>query len=75
MSWLLLKLKEDFSFKTSLQCLLLTGFLSLLIFPENTSALFEAGSSVSDAQLLSSVQGEGNQKMIWIGLDIHLKPG
>jgi suppressor for copper-sensitivity B len=51
------------------------GVLSLLFFPLQASALFEAGSGVSNAKLISSVSAEGDQTTIWVGLDIDLKPG
>lgn len=64
-----------FSSKTFLNSLLLLGVLSFLLFPLGASALFEAGSLVSDVKLISAVEGVGDQKTIWVALDIHLKPG
>jgi suppressor for copper-sensitivity B len=55
--------------------LFLVAFISSLVFSQGTVALFEKAQSISDAKLISSVQGEGDQKEIWMGLDIHLKPG
>lgn len=51
------------------------GILSLVFIPSSSSALFDINSHVSDAKLLSSVQGEGNEVVIWVGLDIHMQPG
>ena len=64
-----------FFYRYSLKCLALFSLVTSLLFPIGSSALFEAGSSASNAHFVSSVLGEGNQKIIWIGLDIDLKPG
>ncbi len=51
-------------------------FLLIIFFPTESTALFEeVAQSVSEARLLSSVDGVGNEKVIWIGLDIHLDSG
>lgn len=72
---LLLQLQQKFYNKHFSKCLLLMGLLISLFFPLGASALFEAGSSVSEAKLTSSVEGVGDQITIWVDLDIHLKPG
>ncbi|MBX9620912.1 MAG: thioredoxin family protein [Alphaproteobacteria bacterium] len=69
-------LKKRITHKSFLEAaFLFLSVLSLLFFPLQSSALFEAESGVSNAKLISSVSGEGDQTIIWIGLDIDLKPG
>lgn len=75
MKWFILYSTKKFISKSLSEYLFLLGTFSLLLFPLRASALFEAGSSVSDAKLISSVEGTGDQKTIWVGLDIHLQPG
>ncbi len=76
MKGMLVDLRERMTHKNFLAIVsFFLGVLSLLFFPLEASALFEANSDVSSAKLISSVSGEGDQKTIWIGLDIDLKPG
>lgn len=75
MNLLLAQLRKKLFSRNSLPSLFLLGFLSALFFPLGAGALFDAGQTLSKAKLISSVEGEGNQKTIWMGLDIHLKPG
>lgn len=76
MKWVLADLKERMTHKNFLaEAFFFLGVVSLLFFPLQTSALFEAGAGVSSAKLISSVSGEGDQTTIWVGLDIDLKPG
>lgn len=76
MKWALVDLKERVSHKNFLTAAsFFLGILTLLLFPLQASALFEAGAGVSSAKLISSVSGKGDQTTIWIGLDIDLKPG
>ncbi|MBY0293433.1 MAG: thioredoxin family protein [Alphaproteobacteria bacterium] len=75
MKCLFLQLQKKLFFKYSLQYLFLLGLVSSLIFPFGVVALFETGQTISEAKLISSVEGEGDQKTIWMGLDIYLQPG
>lgn len=75
MQLLLTQLVKSLRFNQFPRYLFFLGILASLVISGGASALFEAGQSVSDAKLISSVTGEGDQKTIVIGLDIHLKPG
>ncbi|MBY0501767.1 MAG: thioredoxin family protein [Alphaproteobacteria bacterium] len=50
-------------------------FFVCLLFSTEIEALFNESSVTSDALLISSVTGVGNQNVIWVGLDLHLQPG
>ena len=70
-----IQLQNIFFSKNYLKYFFLIGILSSLLLPLGAAALFENMQSLSDAKLISSVKGVGDQKTIWVGLDIHLKPG
>lgn len=73
MQWKILPVIKKLSSHSFKKDLFLISLISSFLFPVGTSALFE--STVSEAELISSVEGVGNHNTIWVGLDIHLKPG